>query len=106
MEINFNYLIFLFLLIGIIHILLNKKLNEYYIGILVFFLVKMIFNYRKCTISYIECKLRNVKKDKGYINNFMNDIIDFREKDESVFLYIYAFIIIYFNFNFNSGLSL
>ena len=91
-----NYLIFLFLLIGIIYILLNKKLNESYISILVFFLVKMLFNYRKCTISYIECKLRNVKKDKGYINNFVNQIIDIRETDESIFVYIYAFIIIYY----------
>ena len=95
-------LIFLFLLIGIIHILLNKKLNEYYIGILVFFLIKMVFNYRKFTVSYIECKLRNVKKEDGYINKFMNDIIDFREKDESIFVYIYAGLIIFFN----SGLSL
>ena len=93
-----NYLIFLFLLIGIIHILLNKKLNEYYIGILVFFLIKMVFNYRKCTVSYIECKLRNVKKENGYINKFMNDIIDFREKDESIFVYIYAGLIIYYHF--------
>ena len=66
----------------------------------------MIFNYRKCTISYIECKLRNVKKDHGYINNFVNQIIDIRETNSSIFIYIYAFIIIYFNFNFNSGLSL
>jgi hypothetical protein len=106
MEINFIYLIFLFLLIGIIHILLNKKLNEYYMSILIFFLVKMIFNYRKCTISYIECKLRNVKKESGYINNFVNQIIDTRETNKIIFIYIYAFIIIYFNFNFNSGLSL
>ena len=78
--------------------MLNKKLNEYYIGILVFFLVKMVFNYRKCTVSYIECKLRNVKKENGYINKFMNDIIDFREKDESIFVYIYAGLIIYYHF--------
>ena len=106
MEIKFIYFIYLFLLIGIFFILLNKKLNSYYMGILIFFLVKMIFNYRKCTISYIECKLRNVKKDHGYINNFVNQIIDTRETNSCIFIYIYAFIIIYFNFNFNSGLSL
>lgn len=106
MEIKLIYFIFFYLLIGIIYILLNKKLNSYYMGILIFFLVKMIFNYRKCTISYIECKLRNVKKESGYINNFVNQIIDTRETNSSIFIYIYAFIIIYFNFNFNSGLSL
>ena len=81
-------LYYLFLLI---HILLNKKLNKF---ILIFFLVKMVFNYRKCTISYIECKLRNVKKEDGYINKFMNDIIDFREKMK-VYLYTFMYLLLF-----------
>ena len=82
-------IIYLFLFIGIITILLNKKINKIYIFILVFLLLKTIFNYRKCTMSYIECKVRDVKKENGYINNLLNQIINIRDKDEIVFIYIY-----------------
>ena len=74
-------IIYLFLFIGIITILLNKKINKIYIFILVFLLLKTIFNYRKCTMSYIECKVRDVKKENGYINNLLNQIINIRDKD-------------------------
>ena len=89
-------IIYLFLFIGIITILLNKKINKIYIFILVFLLLKTIFNYRKCTMSYIECKVRDVKKENGYINNLLNQIINIRDKDEIVFIYIYSFLIIYY----------
>ena len=35
-----------------------------------FILLKWIFNYRACTFGYYECKLRNVKRNQGLINNF------------------------------------
>jgi hypothetical protein len=89
-------LVYLYLAIGILFILLNKRLNRIYIGILMFFLAKMIFNYRKCTISYLECKLRNVKREEGYLNKFMDSIIDVREEKEIILLYIFAFIIIFY----------
>ena len=92
-------IIYLFLSIGIITILLNKKINKIYIFILVFLLLKTIFNYRKCTMSYIECKVRDVKKENGYINNFLNQIINIRDKDEIVFIYIYSFLIIYYYYS-------
>ena len=92
-------IIYLFLFIGIITILLNKKINKIYIFILVFLLLKTIFNYRKCTMSYIECKVRDVKKENGYINNLLNQIINIRDKDEIVFIYIYSFLIIYYYYS-------
>ena len=92
-------IIYLFLFIGIITILLNKKINKIYIFILVFLLLKTIFNYRKCTMSYIECKVRDVKKENGYINNFLSQIINIRDKDEIIFIYIYSFLIIYYYYS-------
>ena len=93
-----EYFVCVFLLSGIICILLNKKLNKIYVGLLVFFLFKMIFNYRKCTISYLECKIRNVKKEEGFLNNFVDSILNLRETDESIFYYIFAFLIIYYHY--------
>ena len=44
----------------------------------------MIFNLRKCTFGYMECKIRGVKRDKGYINNFLDGIVDHRNSVEVV----------------------
>ena len=90
--------VYSYLLIGILFILLNKNLNNLYIGLLIFFTFKVAFNYRKCTVSYIECKLRGVKKEKGYLNRFMDSIIDLRQQNESVFYYIASFLILFYHF--------
>ncbi len=37
---------------------------------ILFLLLKWILNYRKCTLSYIECKIRNIKKEKSHIYNY------------------------------------
>lgn len=37
----------------------------------IYFMLKWIFSYRKCTISYLECKLRGVPKEEGYLNSFL-----------------------------------
>ena len=91
-------IVYLFLLIGITSVLLNKTLHKTYIGLLLFFLCKMIFNYRNCTLSYVECKLRGVKREQGYLNNFMDGIINLRETNECVLYYIYALLILYYHF--------
>ena len=45
----------------------NRKYNETASGLCTYFLFRMITDYRKCTMSYMECKLRGVKKEKGII---------------------------------------
>ena len=42
----------------------NKIFIQSYVSLILFIGFKIIFNYQKCTISYIECKLRGVKKEK------------------------------------------
>lgn len=39
-------------------------------------LYKYISNNRKCTISYLECKIRNIKKEKSVVFNALNEIYD------------------------------
>tara|TARA_A100001015_G_scaffold236948_1_gene269361 strand:- start:2386 stop:2610 length:225 start_codon:yes stop_codon:yes gene_type:complete len=63
-----------------------------------FFLIKWITNYRKCTISYIECKLRGVKKEKGIIYNVMEDVYDVNKSKYKYFIYTFVFIVFYINF--------
>jgi len=43
-----------------------RWIQEFSIGICVYLLFKWITDYRKCTFSYIECKMiRGVKKEEG-----------------------------------------
>ena len=69
-------LVYTYLIIGVVIMLLNKNFPSYYIGLLIFFTIKWIINYRKCTISYLECKIRGVKRKDGYLNRLMDDILD------------------------------
>ena len=94
------YFILFYLFFGYYHIYMNKELDIIYSVILLYFTIKILINYRKCTISYIECKIRNVKKEKGYINNFFNDLFDIRyeSKEKKYTLLILSLILIYYCF--------
>lgn len=86
-------LIVTFILIGIYHIFTDTIFPNWFFAIIVFFGFKWLFNYRKCTISYIEVKLRGVKKEEGYLYRFLNDIVDYRY-NSNIYL-IYPFVIVY-----------
>ena len=89
-------LIYLYLFIGLLCIYKTGNTPKYYIGILIFLTFKWIFNYRKCTFSWLECKIRGVKKEEGYLNNFLDNIVDIRySKNIYIILIICFFIIIY-----------
>jgi hypothetical protein len=88
---------YLYLLIGIISILLKKPLHRTYIVILVFMLFKFITNYRLCTVSYIECKVRDVKQRDGYLNQVLDPIIDLRETKHLFPILIISLIILYYD---------
>ena len=73
------------------------KYSKYYswiLGLVLFFTVKWIFNYRKCTLSYIEIKLRGVKKEKGLLYNFLNKCVDLRQNKIIYLLYLLSFILL------------
>ena len=94
MEIFITYL---YLLIGIISIFLKKDLHRTYIVILIFMLFKIITNYRLCTISYIECKVRGVKQKDGYLNRVLDPIIDLRNTNHIYFIIVISFVILYYD---------
>ena len=87
-----------FLLYGLINLLIGRRLEQWYIGILIFFFIKMVTNYRKCTISYLECKIRNVKKEEGFLNKFINSILNLRDSSECGFIYTFAIIILWYHY--------
>ena len=67
-------------------------------ALVLFFTIKWLLNYRKCTISYIECVARGVKKEKGYLYNLLNGIVDLRYDKDIILIYIIGFIFLYYYF--------
>ena len=94
---NIILIVYLYLFFGLIIINLERTLPIKYVGILIFIFLKMVFNYRKCTLSYIEYKLRNVRREEGYLYSFLDEIINTRNTDHIYIIYpIAAFIIAYY----------
>ena len=83
-------LITLYVLLGLAY--LFEKVGpvpEWYLMLTLYLGFKWIFNYRKCTLSYLECKLRGVPREKGILNRFLDELVDLRE--ERWILPMYAF---------------
>ena len=89
-----NYLIIIVILLTSIN---NKKINEIALTMIGYFLFRWITNYRKCTISYLECKLRGVKKDDGYIYNILNPLFDVNKKHNRSKYYILFTLLGFYN---------
>ena len=95
------YFIYLYLVLGLLCLFKNGKTPKYYIGILIFLSFKWIFNYRKCTLSWMECKIRGVKKEDGYLNRFLDNIVDIRYSKNIYIILTICFIIIIYEFIYN-----
>ena len=96
-QIIYLSIVYIYLIIGILYIL-EGKIPRVYLALVLFFCFKMITKYDKCTISYIECKLRNVKKEKGYLYDFLHSIIELRNTSHSIFIYIMGVVFSIFYF--------
>lgn len=94
-----DLIVFAYVLYGILHVLFKKQVMQWYVVILYYIAFKMIFNYSKCTVSYVECKLRGVKKEDGYLYQFLDQFIRLRycsKRSSFIFLYTILFSIHYF----------
>ena len=78
--------------------LFNLNLPTVYMTFILFFTFKWIFNYRKCTVSYIECVIRGVNKDQGYLYGFLENIINLRYTEDIKLFYVLSFILIIYYF--------
>ena len=94
-EIVYIGIVFIYFIIGVLYVI-EGSIPKNYIIIILFFMFKMITMYEKCTISYLECKLRNVKKENGYLYDFLHSITILRNKDYAKYLYSIAIIFIIF----------
>ena len=94
---NLILFVYLYLIFGIYYVLFDKIIPELYIGLLAFFTFKWIFNYRKCTVSRVECLIRGVRKEEGYIYKCLNSIVDLRYEKEILLIISISVLLILYN---------
>ena len=96
------HLIFVYgyLLFGLMMILNNKELPLIYLFCLAFCSFKVISNYRVRSVAYLECKLRDVRRNDSYMNSFLDPIVDLRYTNHTYILTLISFIILTYNFVF------
>ena len=86
----------LFVGFGLGHVALRRPVPHVYLVLLVFFAVKVVVDYRKCTVAYAECALRGVPREAGYLNAFLNGIVDIRNDCRTlVVMFVAAAIVFY-----------
>lgn len=90
-----NKIFILILIIILLSIFIeNESLREISTVIMLYLLFRWITNYRKCTVSYLECKIRGVKKEEGYLYNILEEIFDLNKTDFIYLIYILFSLII------------
>lgn len=65
--------------LGMLIMIIQHDIPQWYIATLLFIALKVLFRYEKCTVSYIEVKLRGVPKEDGYLYNFLKGFQRLRE---------------------------
>ena len=79
-------------------ILFNKELPLLYLFCMAFCSMKVITNYRVCSIAYLECKVREIKREESLVNRFLDPMVDARYTDHVYLLSIMTFVILVYNF--------
>ena len=115
MELKLNMKLIYVIIVGIIYVFFvyslfstNLIIVRGSIYLSLFLLIKWIFNHRNCSFGYIECKIRNIKREEGYINKFCEyygDLI-YNEYNDilyigMVLIYLINIIKLYFIYNIN-----
>ena len=94
------HLIFLYsyLFHGLLSIILNNEVSMLYLFLLLFCSFKVVTNYRVCSVAYMECKIRGIKREESIMNRFLDPIVDLRYTNHIYPLVILSFIVLTYNF--------
>ena len=90
----YTLIAYLYGFVGLLYCFVDKYIPPKFCTIVMFIMYKMVFNYKKCTFSYLECKLRKVKRQDGYLASFLDHIVDLRNTPHKYFIYIVSVILL------------
>ena len=86
--------VYSYLLYGFISIFLNHPVKMLYLIILLFCMFKITTNYRVCSVAYMECKVRGIKREESLMNQFLDPIVDLRYTDHIYPITLLSFLIL------------
>jgi hypothetical protein len=75
------------------------SIPEWYTAMTFLLMCKWMFDYRKCTVSYVEVKLRRVVKEDGYLFKAVNDLVDFRNSPCIYPMYLFQCVVLILTLN-------
>lgn len=101
-QIVYDFIVYFYLIIGLLYLGIEQRIPRNYIIIIIYFFFKMVTGYDKCTLSYIECKLRNVKKEDGYLYDFIKSITNSKNHNCYLIAILFIFVFFYQKFNLNT----
>jgi hypothetical protein len=90
----YSLIVCTYILIGLLYTFVDKYIPPRYLLIIMLCLFKMIYNYRKCTFSYLECKIRGVNREDGILNSLLEHIVNLRNSKYKYILYTIAAILL------------
>uniref|UniRef100_A0A6C0F4B5 Uncharacterized protein n=1 Tax=viral metagenome TaxID=1070528 RepID=A0A6C0F4B5_9ZZZZ len=90
-------LVYLYLIYGLYMVYEKRLLNPLYLIVLLTGMLKMSFDYRVCTVAYVECKMRGVSRGYSIVNKILDPMIDLRYTDHTYPIYILGLVILYYN---------
>ena len=64
--------------LGLLFMARGADMPQWYPVLTAFFAAKIVVDYQKCTLSYLECKLRGVKRERGVLNAALGSVVSLR----------------------------
>ena len=77
----------------------NKNVNQISMTICVYFLFRWLTDYRKCSISYFEIKIRGISKEEGFIYQFLDPLFNYNKSKFRFIIYFALVMIMLINNN-------
>ena len=96
----YNIIIITYILVGFLYIKLERTIPSRFAIIAAFCVIKMIFNYRKCTFSKLECKIRKVKREDGILGDFLDHVVNLRYSKIKYLIYFIVLVFLCFTNDF------
>ena len=90
--------VYSYLLYGICFILSDKEVSMVYLTLLLFCTFKVVTNYRVCSVAYMECKVRGIKREYSIVNQILDPIVDLRYTNHIYIFVLITFFILTYNF--------
>ena len=89
--------VYSYLILGFYLSFILNEVDSVYLLLLLFITFKVVTNYRVCSFAYLECKVRDVRREESYINQFLDPIVNLRYTDHIYILFPLTFIILFYN---------